>query len=176
MIVPCACTYDIHSVKNMHTVPPLSRVILFLLKRSAIKPRHFPAVFRLDPQGLGCHRHSAAQFEEPARRRGLQLICIDRPGRGFSDPVPSPEVDDEGEGAEEVDVQGLITEAVQEAVVDTVKQVRGGGRIVAKRGWGGVECRQQEAWTTGRCVRVEAVDGGGARGRRITVSPWGKMR
>lgn len=71
-------------------------------------------------QGLDSHRHSAAHFEDIARRRGLQLICIDRPGRGRSDPIPAPEVD--AEAGAEVDVQGLITEATEAAVVDTIKQ------------------------------------------------------
>ncbi|CAM9725525.1 unnamed protein product, partial [Ectocarpus sp. 12 AP-2014] len=71
--------------------------------------------------GLDSHRHSAAHFEDIARRRGLQLICIDRPGRGRSDPVPVPEVD--AEAGAEVDVQGLITEATEAAVVDTIKQL-----------------------------------------------------
>jgi len=95
-------------------------------------------------QGLDSHRHSAAHFEEPARRRGLQLICIDRPGRGFSDPVPTPcppeadatktkgagekgEGEQEGEGAAEpaADSQALLmSEATEAAVADTVKQVR----------------------------------------------------
>ncbi|CAM9953295.1 unnamed protein product, partial [Ectocarpus sp. 6 AP-2014] len=70
--------------------------------------------------GLDSHRHSAAHFEDIARRRGLQLICIDRPGRGRSDPIPVPEVD--AEAGAEVDVQGLITEATEAAVVDTIKQ------------------------------------------------------
>ena len=73
-------------------------------------------------QGLDSHRHSAAHFEDTARRKGLQLICIDRPGRGRSDPIPSP-VADASEGGE-VDVQALMSEAVENSVVDTVKQVR----------------------------------------------------
>lgn len=79
-------------------------------------------------QGLDSHRHSAAQFEEPARRRGLQLICIDRPGRGLSDPLPSPEgaadADSGGSAEAAAESQDLMSEAIEAAVVDTVKQAR----------------------------------------------------
>lgn len=81
-------------------------------------------------QGLDSHRHSAAEFEEPARRRGLQLICIDRPGRGLSDPIPPPpegaDADAGGSAEDAARSQALMSEAIEAAVVDTVKQVTGG--------------------------------------------------
>lgn len=91
-------------------------------------------------QGLDSHRHSAAHFEDTARRRGLQLICIDRPGRGRSDTIPFPVADAGKEG--EVDLQALMSEKIEDSVVDTVKQVgRGrkrmvGGLLQTRRGDG----------------------------------------
>eukprot|EP00903_Cladosiphon_okamuranus_P006254 g6137.t1 len=76
--------------------------------------------------GLDSHRHSAAQFEEPARRRDLQLICIDRPGRGLSDPIPLPEGGEAGSGGSAgsaAQSQDLMSEAIEAAVVDSVKQL-----------------------------------------------------
>ncbi|CAM9920621.1 unnamed protein product [Scytosiphon promiscuus] len=118
--------------------------------------------------GLGCHRHSAAQFEEPARRRGLQLICIDRPGRGLSDPVPSPKVDEQAEGSEEVDVQGLITEAVQEAVVETVKQLCAKLRIAKA----GILGQSVGALYALRCARDESLRDVFEGTLVCLVSPW----
>lgn len=80
---------------------------------------------------MDSHRYSAAHFEDPARRWGLRLICIDRPGRGLSDPVivnPTKPAEStaEGEGGGEggdAGSQADACEAVEAAVVDTVKQV-----------------------------------------------------
>lgn len=68
------------------------------------------------------------------------MICIDRPGRGRSDPVPSPEGADTDAGASPEAAarsQAFVSEAIEAAVVDTVKQVSppGGGRL--REGWRG---------------------------------------
>lgn len=91
-----------------------------------VHPSIAPSFRLFASQGLDSHRHSAAQFEEPARRRGLQLICIDRPGRGLSDPIPPPEgadVDSGGSAEAAAQSQDLMSEAIEAAVVDTIKQV-----------------------------------------------------
>ena len=78
-------------------------------------------------QGLDSHRYSAVLFEDVARRRGLRLICIDRPGRGDSDPLPLSTPPSPARAAAsghriESHPRTALQEALETAVVDTVRQ------------------------------------------------------
>ena len=80
-------------------------------------------------QGLDSHRHMGVLFEDVARRRGLALICIDRPGRGKSDPLPRstpppPAGAETGGRKGGPDSGSALSEAIEAAVVDTVRQAR----------------------------------------------------
>ena len=78
-------------------------------------------------QGLDSHRYSAVLFEDVARRRGLRLICIDRPGRGNSDPLTLSTLLSPARAAAsghriESHPRTALQEALETAVVDTVRQ------------------------------------------------------
>ncbi|CAM9969975.1 unnamed protein product, partial [Laminaria digitata] len=116
--------------------------------------------------GLDSHRHSAAHFEDTARRKGLQLICIDRPGRGLSDPIPPPVADAGEEG--EVDLQALMSIAIEDSVVDTVKQLCAKLRI----GKAAMMGQSLGALFALRCARDEEIQGIMEGTTVCLVSPW----
>lgn len=116
-------------------------------------------------QGLDAHRHAAAHFEDSAKRRGIRLICFDRPGRGGSDPIPPVSPVNVGDG--EKDAHQVACTATEEAVVDVVKQVSGVLGEGARKSLRASSTLNRPIRSTRRCYDQWGRGGGGWDGKFV---------